>query len=116
MPVVNNQDEEGPVGAPYEWPQSLKPENPVEDGKSIVRIIGPEGRSYVETATYAEDTDCYQDKRLLDFTQTELMEEALPYDDLELAIQDSQTVEASLEEFVAEVLFSADGFLVLVDG
>ena len=50
-----------------------KTENPIEEGKSIIRVINLEGRAYVESVTSPE-----ADRSPLDFTLTEHIEEALP--------------------------------------
>ena len=64
----------GPVSDHYEGPRSFKPENPIEEGKSIIRVINLEGRAYVETVTYSG-----ADRHPSFFTLTEHIEEALPY-------------------------------------
>ena len=108
----------GPVSDPYEGPRSFKPENPIEEGKSIIRLITPEGRKYVQRPLYALPTYTRPDNsKPYAFELTDDIEEALPYDDLDTAKSHRELAElVNGEKAVAELLLSADGLLVLIDG
>ena len=106
----------GPVSECYEGPRDLKPENPVEEGKSIIRVILPEGRKYVRRPLFASATRTRPDNsKPYNFELTDRMEKALPYDDVDTVKSHCDLAElVNGEEAVTEVLLSMDGFLVLI--
>ena len=108
----------GPVSDHYEGPRSFTPENPIEEGKSIIRVLLPEGRKYVQRPLYARPTYTRPDNsKPYAFELSGDIEEALPYDDKDTAKSHRELAElVNGEEAVAELLLSTDGLLVLIDG